>query len=430
MTNSEITKLPKSRVQIKFTVTPDEAKPYLEKAVTEISNAQPIKGFRPGKAGYDDVRREFGEMRIWETALEKIVRAYYVKTLLDENLESVGSPEVSVEQIVPNQDIKFTTTVSLMPYATELADYDKQEVIRKCKEIGEAEVEHALQDLCKMRRTEVVADKAATADDMILVDLEISKDGVILEGGITKDHKIYLNEDHYVPGFTEQVAGLKKGDVKDFELEFPKEHYNKHLAGKPATFKVTVKDVYELKMPELNDDFAKELGLESLEKLKELLKKNLQHEEDHRADEAAEIELLDKLAKASRFSEIPDILLNEEVRRMIRELENTATERGMNIDDYLASIKRTIDQLKLDFVPRAIERIQTAIIIKEVAKRENVTVSDQEIEDEQDRLISGIKESDKETRELIASPDYRDYLSIQMKNQKVLKLLKEKGIKS
>ncbi len=429
MTNPEITKLPKSRIEIKFRITPNEARPYLDQAVTEISNTQPIKGFRPGKAGYDDVKREFGEMKIWETALEKIVRAYYIKTLLNENLESIGSPEVSVEQIIPNQEIKFTTTVSLMPHAIELADYDKQQVTRKCKTISEGDMEHALQDLRKMRRTEAAVDRAATGDDLILADLEISKNNVTLEGGLTKDYKIYLSEEHYIPGFTKKIVGMKKGETKSFDLEFPKEHYNKQLAGQPATFKVTVNDVYELKLPELNDDFAKAMGLASLDKFKELLKQNLQHEEDHRADEAAEIELLNKLVKATRFSEIPDILINEEVRRMIRELENTALERGMKMEDYLASIKRTTDQLKLDFIPRALERIQTAVIIKEIAKREGITISDEEVEAEQDRLINGLKESDKETRELIASPDYRDYLAVQLKNQKVLKLLKEKSIK-
>jgi trigger factor len=262
---------------------------------------------------------------------------------------------------------------------------------------------------------------------MIVVDLEMKKDGVVLDGGTSADYKIYLNEPHYIPGFTDHVLGQKKGDVKTFEVTFPKDHYQKHLAGKPVSCTVTVKDVFELRLPALDDEFAKGLGMESLEKLKELLTSNLTKEAEQKADEASEIELLEKLVRGSKFGEIPDLLINEEVRRMVHELEHAAEHQGMNFKDYLSQLKKSTDQLRLEMVPRAIERVQTAVMIKEVAKREDVKVTDEELDAEIDRILSGVE--DKDTRERVSSPDYREYVAAQMRNRKTLDILKKKGIK-
>lgn len=425
-----ITQLPKSRVELKFSVSPEEAKPYIEKAVAEISEQKPLKGFRPGKAGYDDVKAAYGEMLIWETALEKIVRANYVKAILDHDINTVGSPEISVEKLIPGQSIEFTAKADVMPVVTNLLDYSKPLVTRKKHAVTDADVTGALEDLRKMRRAEAAVDRAATKDDVAVIDLEITKDKVLIEGGAARDFKVYLNEASVIPGFTDHLVGSKKGDVKTFELEFPKDHFNKMLAGALAGFTATVKEVFELRLPELNDEFAKSVGIESVEKLKELLRKNLQEEQDRKTDEAIEIELLQKLVSGSRFSEIPELLVNEEVRRMVAELQHNAEERGMRMEDYLASLKKSLDDIKFDFIPRAMDRIKTAVIIKELGSRENVSVTDAEVEAEQDKILDSLRPGDAETRARVASPEYKEYIAVQMKNRKTLEALKAKAVKT
>lgn len=428
MTPPIITKLPKSQVELKFTVTPEEAKPYLEQAVIEISTARPIQGFRPGKASYEDVKRAYGEMAVLEASLERIIRARFVKALLDEQIESVGSPEIAVETLVPGQDIVFRTTVNVMPTVTDLADYSASLVTRASKVVGDKEVDHSIEELRKMRRKEAVVDRAAAKEDMVVIDLEIKKDHVVVEGGVSRDYRVFLNEEQYIPGFADKLVGIKKGDVRTFELEFPKDHYNKILAGFVVEFVATAKDVFELQLPEVNEEFAKGLGLESVEKLRELLRTNLQGEEDKRADESAEIQLLEKLVAGSKFTEIPDLLMNEEVRRMIAELQHSIEEQGMNLNDYLSSIKKTMDDLQLDFVKRAIERIKTAMIIRAVVEREHIEVSDEEVDAERDKILDSLKAEDTETRDRVISPEYHNYMTVQMKNRKALELLKEKAI--
>jgi len=421
-----VTRLPKSLVEIKFVVTPDEAKPYIDQAAQDLQSSKPIAGFRPGKAPYEEVKKAFGEMRIWETALERIVRARYVHTVLEQSIETIGSPAISVEQLVPGQDIKFTVTAPVMPTVVTLVAYDKPHVTKKTKPVAPADVDAAVEDLRKMRRQEVVVDRAAGKEDMLLLDLEIKKDNVPLEGGTSKNYRVYLNEPHYIPGFAEQVVGLKKGDVKTFTLPFPADHYQKHLAGQHVEFTVNVHDVYELALPELNDEFAKGLGLESAEKLRELLMTNMTKEAEQKADDAAEIELLEKLVDGSKFSEVPELLVNEEVRRMYSELEHAAEHQGMNMGDYLSQLKKTADQIKMDMVPQAIRRVQTAVLVKAIAKQEGVEIADEEVNAEIDRILENAK--DKETRERVSSADYRDYVAAQMKNRKTLGILKQKGI--
>jgi trigger factor len=421
-----VTRLPKSLVEIKFVVTPDEAKPYLDQASQDLQSSKPIAGFRPGKAPYEEVKKVFGEMRIWETALERIVRARYVHTVLEQSIETIGSPAISVEQLVPGQDLKFTVTAPVMPTVVTLVAYDKPLVTKKTKLVASTDVDAALEDLRKMRRQEVVVDRAAGKEDMLLLDLDIKKDNVPLEGGASKNYRVYLNEPHYIPGFAEQAVGLKKGDVKTFTLPFPADHYQKHLAGQNVEFTVTVHDVYELALPELNDEFAKGLGLESAEKLRELLTANMTKEAEQKADDAAEIELLEKLVDGSKFSEVPELLVNEEVRRMFSELEHAAEHQGMNMGDYLSQLKKTADQIKMEMVPQAIRRVQTAVLVKAIAKQEGIEIAEEEVNAEIDRILEGTK--DKETRERVSSADYRDYVAAQMKNRKTLGILKQKGI--
>ncbi|MBI4138879.1 trigger factor [Candidatus Uhrbacteria bacterium] len=423
-----LTKLPNSQVELKFVVTPEEAKPYLDQAATDLQTAKPIQGFRPGKAPYDVVKQTFGEMKIWEAALERIVRSSYVRAVLDHSLDTLGSPAISVEQLVPGQDIKFTATATVMPTLLTLAPYEQPVVTKSVRAITDTDVDKALDDLRKMRRQEVVTDRAATKDDLVVIDMEIKKDGVVVEGGSAKGYRIYLNEPHYIPGFSDELLGLKKGDAKTFTLTFPTEHYQKHLAGQPVEFAVTVTDVFELTLPELNDEFAKGLGIESAEKLRELVRTNMSKEAEQKADEASEIELIEKLVKGSKFSEVPELLVNEEVRKMWTEFVHAAEHQGMKMEDYLAHLKKTADQIKLDMVPRAIERIQAAVMMKEVAKREKIEVADTDIDAEIDRILSAVE--DKETKERVSSPEYRDYVAAQMRSRKTVEILKKKGIAS
>jgi trigger factor len=424
-----VTKLPKSEVKIEFEIPWEESAVYRDQAVAEISTAKPLPGFRPGKATYADVARIYGEMTILERALEGIVRSNYVKAVVGEKLETVGSPAVTVDQLTAGQPIKFTTLTPTAPEVTKLAKPKDCAVEKKTKQASDAQVEEAIDEMRKMRRNEVKVDRAATMEDLVIVDMEMSRDKVILEGGAGKDYRVYLSESHYIPGLTQKLEGIKEGEERTFSLPFPEEHFQKHLAGKDVDFKVKATSVHELQMPKVDDEFAKGVGLESVGALREKLKENMQKEMDQRAGDAAELELLEKLVDASSFSEVPEILVNEEVRRMQHELQHGIEDQGMKWEDYLSSIKKTEAELKLDFVKQAIRRIQTAVLIKAFAKQQDIDVADEEVDAEIDRILENLPAGQEETRQHVTSPDYRDYVKVTMRNRRTLEWLKKECIK-
>lgn len=425
-----INQLPGSKVELKFTVSAEEAQPYLDKVVEDISANKSIPGFRPGKAPYAEVKKAVGgDMAIWEMALERVVRAWFVKTVLQQGLETVGSPEIAVDQLTPGSDMKFTCTVAVMPKIQKAEPIEKPFVEIKAKEVKDEDVAKAIEDLRKMRHEEVLTEAAATKDHMLIIDLEMKKDNVVLEGGVAKNYRVYLAEEHYIPKFSEQLIGLKKGDHKVFSLPFPKDHYQKLYAGKDIDFDVTVKEVYEMKLPELTDEFAKSLGVESVQALRDLLRKNMQSENERHAMEKAEIELLETLVNKSTFTETPEILIKEEARRMVDEIKGDIEGRGGKMEDYLSSIKKSIDELRLDFIPQAIKRVQTSVYVRHLAKENKIDVTDAELDAEVDRLLDVAKDQNKDVRDQIASPEYRDYVHTIMRNRKTLEFMKEKGIK-
>ena len=424
MSDVKIENLEKNTVKLTFTLTQDEIRPYLEQAATHLSEHSSIPGFRPGKAGYEIVKQRFGEMKILEEALESIVRSSYVKALLANNIETVGSPKIDVEKMAPENDLVFSAEVTRMPKALDLADYTTLKVEPKTVAIEDKEVDLALRDLQRMQTKEVRAQKDSTITDKdkVVVSMTIKKDGVAVEGGSSPNHAVYLTEEYYIPGFKEELIGLKEGETKTFSLPFPKEHVQKMLAGQLAEFDVTINEIFHLQPPEIADEFAINLGMKDLQALKEAIHHNLEEEKIQEEQTRQEREVLELLTKKSRFEDIPDLLLNEEINKMIEEMKRNIEAQGVEFNDYLTSIKRTLTQLKLDFTPQALTRIKVALALRAVAEKEQTTVDAKEIDDELDRLAENYKE--KEAKEQIYSPQYREYVEHILKNRKVIALLK------
>lgn len=425
-----VTPLPKSEVKLEFAVSIEEARPYLEEAVKELSSARPVPGFRPGKLPFADGMRLYGPMVVMETALERIIRSAYVRAIVDHKLSPVGSPHVNVDQMTPDQPIKFTVIAPVEPTVTKLPELKDCSIERKGVAIGEEQIDTTIEQIRKMRRTEAVVERAATADDLVVIDLEMKKDNVIIDGGAGTDYRVYLSEEHYIPGFGKELVGIKAGEERTFKLPFPKDHYQKHIAGHEVDFTVKAKDVYELQLPEVNEEFSKAVGATDVADLRQKIRENMEQESNQKADEAAEVAMLEQLTEKASFTDIPEILVNEEVRRMLGELQQGVEQQGMKWEDYLSNIKKTIDDLKIDFAPQAVRRIKSAVLIKAFAKEAGIEVTDTEVDEEIDAILNSLRKGDNETRERVSSPDYRDYVLVQMRNRKALEWLKEKCVKN
>lgn len=420
---TDIKNIEKSQVEITIELSQEELKPYLEHAAERLASKTKIEGFRPGKAPYDIVRARFGEHAILEEATGEIVKKTYLITIKENNLKTIGSPKIDVEKMAVNNPFVFRATAAILP-DTKLGEYKNLSVKKNETAVEDKAVESALNNIVKMQSKEILSDKIADKKDKVVIDMDMLKDGVPIEGGQAKDMAVYLIEEHYILGFNEQLIGLKKEDEKEFDLEFPKEHYQKHLAGAKVHFKIKVKDVFDIQPPTLDDEFAKTLGQKSLDSLKKLMKENLETENKKKNEVKWEMDILNKIVDNSKFSDIPELLINEEVHRMIHELEDSVAKQGVPFEDYLKSINKTESDLKLELTPEAIKRIKISLIIREIAIIEKVEISDKEIMEDVERMINAYKDNADAQRQ-IQTPEFQNYIKSNLENKKVIDIIKQ-----
>jgi len=424
--------LPKAQMEFLVELSVDELKPYLQNATEEIASHRKIEGFRPGKAPYEIVVREVGEMFVYQTTANFASDAIMSKILAEEKIEIVDQPKIEVQKLAPGNPFIFKATVALVP-EIKVCEYGKVKVkpMQEIK-IEDKEIERVMTDLQKMRAKEALADKAVEKGDKVELDFDTFVDNVAIEHGHAKKHALVIGEGRMIPGFEEELIGLKAGDAKEFELAFPKEYHEKSLAGKKATFKVKVTAVFKIELPKLDNEFAIGLGFKEFADLKKHIEADIRHEKERKEEQRMELELINALIDKSTFGEIPEVLINEETHKMFHELEDNVSREGLKFEDYLQHIKKTEGDLRLDFVPDAIKRVKTGLLIRHVAKLENIQADDQEIEAEIERSLASYKfhpaYADKlpELEKNMRSENARPYFANMIANRKTLELLKDK----
>jgi len=417
-------RLPQSEVELTITVQEADYKKHLLPAAERISMRANLKGFRPGKAPYELLVREVGAAAILHEALESIVKESFFAAIKEEKLETIGMPKVEVKKLAPGNEVEYTATVALMPKVT-LPDFKKIKIAKKEAKITPEKLEETLQALRGMQAKEVLKDGIATKNDKLIIDMNMKREGVPVDGGQAKDYQVYLSEDHYIPGFNEALIGVKKGETKEFTLSFPKDHYQKQLAGQDILFTVTVKEMYERVLPELTDEFAKVLGKETLADLKALLEDNAKKDAEKRAEQETEVEMLNTVVEKTEFEEVPAVIVDAEKEKIFFELKRDLERNGITIEQYLSDIKKNEEEVMAGFQETALRRAKAALVSRQVAIEEKMTLNEEEIDAE----IAVMKETykhDAEAQKNLARPEIRDTIASAMQNRKVILLLKER----
>ncbi len=419
----EIKKTDKSTAELTITVQPADYKKNMEAAAIRISERAAIKGFRPGKAPYDLVKQEMGEIRILEEAMQSIVESNFFKAVSEEKLDTLGMPQISLQKFAPGNELVFTATVALLPKVT-IPDLSTIKVEGKPVKVDKKQVDETMENLRRMQGKEVIKAGAATKEDKVVVNMDMFIDKVPMEGGQAPNHQVYLSEPHYIPGFAEELVGLKKDDTKEFTLKFPKEHYQKQFAGKDVDFKIKVNEVYELSYPELNDEFAKALGQKSLEAMVELLTANLTREGERKEEERFEIALLEQLIEKSSFEVIPDVLIDAEKNKMFYELKHNLDEQGIPVEKYLADMKKTEAEILADFTAQADKRAKAALISRQIALQNNIKVEKEELEKEL-TAIRAAYPNNPQVEENLKRQEVIQTIATTLQNKKVIQWVKE-----
>jgi trigger factor len=418
--------LQKNQMDIEIEVPADELQKFVEKAVIILGETVKIAGFRAGKVPFDILKQNLGEMAIYEKAAELAIEKTYPAIIKDENIEALGAPQISILKLAPGNLLLYKASISLVPHV-KLCDYHKIKIKRNEIIVEEKKLEKILKDLQKMQVKEKLTKNKAKKEDKIVLDMDLFLEKVPVDGGQAKNHAVYLNEPYYIPGFAEQLVGLGEGETKEFTLPFPKEYFQKNLAGKNVDFKVKILSVFELELPPINDDFAKTLGQPTLLDLKNILKDNLRQELEEKEELRVENELLKEIAKKSEFEDIPETLIHSETHKMVHELKDGVTRQGMDFKIYLQNIKKTEEDLEKSFISQATDRIKAALVIKEAAIMEKIEATDAEIEEEVQKFAE-IYKDEPTILERIRENESEEYLKNVVINRKTLNFLKKIAI--
>lgn len=416
--------LPKNELELTIEVPVEELHKYLTKAAEDISKEITIEGFRPGKAPYDLVEKQVGAMRIYQHAAELTVQDTFPKAIQEHKLETIGNPKIELKKIAPGNPFIYTAIVALMP-TIELGEYKKFKEKKKDIHVEQKDVDETVNNIRRMYAKEERVQRKAEKGDKVEIDLSVFRDKVPMDGGEAKSQPVMIGEEKFIPGFEDHLIGMSENEKKEFTLKFPREYYQKSLAGKEALFKVAVKGVYKIDLPALDDAFVKMVGkFESVDDMRKQIEKNIFDEKNEKEQQRFELSLLETVISRSTFGELPDMLVQNELNRMVEELKADIKQRGMKLEDYLSSIKQTEEALRQGMTEQAEKRIKSALAMREISKKENITVSPEEIE----VIVSREKENYKDQPDVIKKIDsieYKEYLTTIQDNKKVLKLLEQ-----
>lgn len=362
----------------------------LDKAFNKIVKQINEPGFRKGKMPRPLFEKKYGVEALYQDALEIIIPDAYSNAIDEAGIEPVDYPEIAgTENFAKGQDFTFTATVTVKP-EPKLGEYKGLEVTKLPTEVTDEEVEAQIQEqLARKAELEIKEDGAIEEGDTAVIDFEGFQGGEAFEGGKGEDYPLEIGSGSFIPGFEEQLVGVKAGESKEVVVTFPEEYHAAELAGKEATFKVTIKEVKTKVLPELNDEFAKEIDpeVESLEALRAKIKDQTVEQKKAESEGALRDELVEKAA-ANAEMEIPAGMINTELDRMVQEFGQRLQMQGMNLELYFQFSGQTEEQLREQMREDAENRVRVALTLEAIAKAENVEVSEEDITTELDAMAS------------------------------------------
>ena len=381
----------KNMVKLVIESTAEEFEAGLNKAYNKDKNKISIPGFRKGKAPRKMIEQMYGAEVFYEDAANAIIPEAYATAAEESKLEIVSQPKISVVQLEKGKPFIFAAEVAVKP-EVELGTYKGVEVEKADTEVTDADVEEELKKVQEQNsRTVTVEDRAVKDGDMTVIDFEGFVDGVAFEGGKGENYPLTIGSHSFIDNFEEQLIGMNIGEEKEINVTFPEEYHAEELKGKPATFKVSVKEIKEKQLPELDDDFAQDVSdFDTLAEYKEDLKKTISVRKENEAKAKKEDEAIAKIVETSKM-DIPEAMINTQVNRMVEDFAQRLQQQGLSIDQYFQYTGMTADKIVEEMKPEAVKRIQTRLVLEAVAKAEDIQVSDEEFDAELQKMADMYK---------------------------------------
>ena len=421
--SSEILKKENSVVTLKLTIDAQSFDKACKDAYNKNKTKFNVQGFRKGKAPMSIVEKFYGEGVFFEDAVNTLFPDAFEAAVKEHDLDTVARPEIDVEEIGKGKSLVIIADVAVKPEIT-LGEYKNLTVEKPDSEVTDEEVEKEIEAMREQNaRFVTVEDREVKEKDMLLIDFNGKVDGVEFEGGQAENYSIIVGSNTFIPGFEEQLVGMKLNEEKDLSVKFPEEYHAENLAGKDAVFTVKVNEIKEKELPELDDEFAKDVSeFDTLEDLKADAKAKLQKTKDEYADRELENKLV-KMAAENATVEIPEAMIDSQVENMVYDFEYQLKYQGLDLENYLKFTNMSIEGLKEQMRPDAKSRVLNSLVIEAISKSENIESTEEDLEQELAKMAESYKmEVDKLKSTL--RPSDMDYIKDTVVARKTVEFIK------
>ena len=397
----QVEKLENNTAKLTIEVPAEELDKAIQKAYQKNKNKFNVPGFRKGKVPYAMIEKMYGAGVFYEEAANDLIPEAYANAAAESELEIVARPEISVTQIEKGKPFVFEAEVTLKP-EVKLGEYKGIKVEKADTKVTAKEVNAEL-DKIKEQNARLVAadDKAIEEGDQATIDFEGFVDGVAFEGGKGEDYPLTIGSHSFIDTFEDQLVGKKVGEEVEVNVTFPEEYQAKELAGKEAIFKCAVKKIEAKELPELDDDFAKDVSeFDTLAEYKEHVKTNLEDKKADEAKRAKEDAAVDKAIENAQM-DIPEAMLMTQCRQMLDDFSRRMQSQGLSMDQYFQFTGMTADKMMEDMKPQALKRIQTRLVLEKVAEVENIQPTEEEVNEEISKMAEAYKMEADKLKELL-----------------------------
>ncbi|MCM1371092.1 MAG: trigger factor [Clostridium sp.] len=397
-------------------------KDALEKAYQNISKKVKIDGFRPGKAPRDMIIKKYTKEALNLDAADVCLQQAYID-MMEENkdLEIVAQPEVSLKSI-SDEGVEFNFKLTLKP-TVKLGKYENLKVKKEKVTVTKEEIDHEIEHLRSHYAENIVKEGKLENGDIAVIDFEGFKDGVAFDGGKGENYPLTIGSNSFIPGFEEQLVGMKSGEEKEIEVTFPEDYHSEELKGQKSIFKVKVNEVKQVKIPELDKDFFEDLGMEGIdskESLEKQVKENLTVRKESEAENTYVDNLLEEAIKTLEVS-IPDVMIDEELNRMIDQYGQNLSMQGISLEQFYQFTNSNEQALKDQMKEEAVKRIKIRLMLEEIVKVKDIKVTDKDIDKEVEEMS---KKYDMKKDEILKQIGGTEMIKYDLEMHKAIEVLK------
>ena len=409
--------------EVKFEITVEAAKfeDAMKKVYFKSAKYFNIPGFRKGKAPMQIVEKYYGPEIFYEDAFNEVAQEALEEAVKENKLDVVSRPEVDVKQMEKGKDLIFTVVMQTKPEA-EVSKYKGIEIKKVEYNLTDEDVEHELHHMQEHNsRLISVDDRAVESGDTTTIDFEGSVDGVPFEGGKAENYDLEIGSNTFIPGFEDQIIGMKIDEEKDVKVKFPEEYFSKELAGKDAVFKVKLHEIKKKELPELDDEFAKDVSeFDTLDELKADIKAKQEKQNEEKAKYETQDAVIKALCEKTKV-EIPSGMVEMEVENMLKDFEQRLAYQGLNLAQYFKMMGKTEEEVKKEYEPQAIEGIKSRLALEAVIKAEKIEATDKEVEDKMKEMAKNYgKENDEE---FLKNENVKNYIKQGLESEKAIDFL-------